>query len=638
MNKSRNRFRWFPYLLSQYLWLVIVASAGYLFISKQYTRVTGSFSSRNVSAINASEDPLIFVHLTDVHVNHVVGENAENFKKAISYINKIMPDITFVTGDLVDNFPYKDFPKYGSQQIEDWKIYWSMISNFSRDQFVDIPGNHDEFGLFEFLSSSHHYINGKNISYDDFSVSKRVMKLSSSSLHFIYLNPYIYPSAHPPFVFWPRIDTHFLDLVEKQLENVKDNDEVVFFCHYPLNLYFNFAKSSNKRSINDIIGNGKFGYYYLSGHLHPKRYVIQHHEKSLEIVGSDLKEHHKFGVFSFDNGRFVYHSVNATKPGKFFITNPIPTDQLTPRQMFGSKDSVLRVRAYTNSSPNITVSGSIDGKLDCRPAKTTGFVCSLPYHVEENEARVSFHGDMENNEINFITTIQSKQYIETLYDSSVIWPYSFVMIIVWILVMYIVIPTPAPKFMLHYDLWISGQITDHHWWQSILFGFIFVKHRISKLPMWIRIVLLSLAIWPVFLPIVFIEIEGHIGYIFSYGYINGGKIIYALWGQVHMLLYLLIVLIPAILVASGLSISNPFKYAVIFDIFVYLASFLGLKMFIKRYLFEATGFTCAPLSPCFVFFPVSLLISIFSWRMWCSTAPQSILSIPTDGLLGESVN
>ena len=81
------------------------------------------------------------------------------------------------------------------------------------------------------------------ISYDDFSVSKRVMKLSSSSLHFIYLNPYIYPSAHPPFVFWPRIDTHFLDLVEKQLEDVKDNDEVVFFCHYPLNLYFNFAKS-----------------------------------------------------------------------------------------------------------------------------------------------------------------------------------------------------------------------------------------------------------------------------------------------------------------------------------------------------------------------------------------------------------
>jgi hypothetical protein len=418
-------------------------------------------------------------------------------------------------------------------------------------------------------------------------------------------------------VYWPREDQHFLDLVEKSLEDVAEDDTVIFFCHYPLNL-FEDTKSSKGNSMKDLVHKPTSPRYFISGHLHPKEAYFQHQGNGFEAIAPAMKETDNFGVFSLDHDRFVYQTVSNNNYEKFFITAPVPNDQLTPNTPFYEKTGYIRVRALTDEQPTISVSGDVTGDMECRPVNNpeeTGYVCSLQYTVENGKHTIEFHGDMEGRKLDFITGVRSDNVNEIQYESSHWHHYIAILVVVWVLLAFIAIPLPIhPPFVDEHEMFLVGQMNEGSWLTTFLGSLLLFKARVNKAPKWFKIVLIVAVLYPLCLPTSFIEIEGRPGIIFTYGFVCGGKYLYALWGQIHTLIYLGVTVFPVMLATCSIFAGQSFNSVFIVDAVICCIMFIADIYVICRNICESNGFLCAALAPCFVFWPIILWICIIIIR------------------------
>lgn len=611
-----GNFRWFPYLISQYFWIAIYAAIVLVLVRFPYSRTIKSFSPKNNEIKwDLNKDPIMFAHLTDIHINHVVPEHLDQFNSALNWTNKIQPQFIILTGDLCDDFPGRKFPKYAYQQPEDWKLYRNAISNLSIKNFIEIAGNHDEYGVFAFNSSAHNYIQGKNITQSEFLVSKEIFVENGQKIHIIKLNPFAWPSAHPPFVFFPNIDYKFLDKVEAQLENVEENDIVIMLSHYPVNLFDEMIISSSEKSLANIVRKSKFAQYFISGHLHTKTSFLQHQGENLEIVGSDLAYHNRFGMFSLDHGRFVYTDIDNTKKQPFFITSPIPMNQIAGNSIFYETNSYIRVRAFTEKSPKIRVSGDINGDMECRKANHgLGYVCSLGFNATAGKKSINFSGDYVN-EMDFIVGAATEKYKEYEYETSHYKYWIFLMAFIWLLLIFVIIPLPMPKKIYEHEDWISGDEQESHWFISFFLSLLVFKYRFSKSSLWLRVIFIVLVSYPIFMPTTFIEIDGHVGFIWTYGFVCGWHFMRALWGQIHTMLYCLVVLLPGTILTASFATNNPFRvWPFIIDILVILIFIAALIFVCIRNICESAGFLRTALSPAFVIIPIFVYVIVIFER------------------------
>ena len=580
-----------------------------------YSHTVNSFMPKNYTTEwNLEDDPVMFIQFSDIHLNHVVEENNEKFVQAREWSQKIKPTWTVITGDLADDFPYRNVPKYGFQQPKDWEIYNKQIENYTKDvNFFDITGNHDEFGVYSFESDHHYFMKGRNLTFDQFYVSKLTQNYyNDRTLHMVKLAPYKWPSAHPCFVFWPREDKHFLDLVESQLEDVKENDTVIFFCHYPLNLWES-GKSSKGNTMKSLVSSPESPRYFISGHLHPRTTYFQHHGNGFEAVAPALKETNNFGLFSLDHDRFVYTTVDNTNPELFYVTSPVPDEFLTPNTPFSETTGYIRVRAFTEQEPSISISGDVNGNMTCRPANgpnSVGFTCSYPYQLEKGHHTITFGGSMPMRTINFRLGIESDKFTEKQYANSHWKYYIWIMAILWIILAYVVVPMPSPDFVRKHEMFLIGQLKSYSWLTTIFGSLFLFKSRIMRAPKWFKIVLVVAVLYPLCLPTTFIEIDGHVGIIFTYGFVCGGKYLYALWGQIHTLIYLGVVILPVLIATQSAMFSDPFRPVFIFDIFICLFLLAANIFVLFRNICESAGFLRAFLSPIFVFWPIALWICV----------------------------
>jgi predicted MPP superfamily phosphohydrolase len=633
------RFHKLRYFISTYFWVAFIGA--FLIIPVVYTyrnKMDGFMPKAIKTNWSLQTDPLLFVHFSDIHINHVVPENNEKFERAKNWALAVKPTWTVITGDLCDDFPGKKFPKYGYQQPKDWEIYNDLIKNFEKDvSFFDVAGNHDEFGVFEFDSDNHNFIKGRNITVDEFHVSKHVSNYHNGrKVHMIKLAPFKWPSAHPCFVFWPREDKHFLDLVEKSLEDVSEDDTVIFFCHYPLNLFEN-TKSSKGNTMKDLVHEPNSPRFFISGHLHPKKAYFQHQGKGFEAIAPALKATDNFGVFTLDHDRFVYQTVSNKDYEKFYITAPVPDEQLTPNTPFHEKLGYIRVRALTDTAPNISVSGAVEGDMECRKVnseKETGYVCSLPYMVQNGKHSIAFHGDMEGRKLDFTIGIKSDDINEIEYDSSHWHFYYVILAIIWVLLVFCAIPFPIhPSFVDEHEMFLVGHMNEGSWWTTFFASFLLFKARVNKAPTWFKIVILIAVLYPICLPTSFIEIEGHQGFIFTYGYVCGGKYLYALWGQIHTLIYLGVTIYPVMIATCSLFVSKSFSPVFIVDAVICCFLFLLNIHVIIRNICESNGFIRAATAPCFVIIPIILwacviylLVKKLKERPYLNIRSQPLLS------------
>lgn len=622
------KFRWWLSIASTYITVLLVIGVICIPFTLTHVIKTNPFSSNIAKTkFNEEEDPTLILQFSDIHVNHMKDKNNEIFRKSVEFGNQIHPDLFLFTGDLVDDLPQLKHPKYPTQQPKDWEIYRNITESISADELFEIAGNHDEYAVYSFDSKSHNFANSikRNFSnIDEFQLYNKTISADGYKIHIIGANPFVFPSAHAPYVYWPRPTKELLDKIEKFLENVPESDEVIFTTHYPLKTYLGYTKSSSGKTFVDIISSGKV-HYYLSGHLHPDHPRFLHFTNILEVVAVDLTYHNGFGGITFDNRRFVYHNINATNPKKSFVTYPVPTEQLTNHQIFNEPGIPLRVISYQSEAPTITISGDATGQMNCEKRKKGFYLCMFENDLQEGTHTITFGGDM-NETVEFTIANKSSLYRENDYR---IWidyyeQYTFQFIVLFVVLLFIFFPLPQSQFSQTIISHLRGQesvITIQTYIILLLFGgFIYLRFRIQRLPIWIKTLLMIALFYPFVLPIALMEIEGHLGFIWMWGYFCGGKNYYSPWSQFDFVFYYITILLPVALLAASISLSYPYTIQsfipVFVDIVTAVAGIVADVLVMRRFIYESVGFVFAPLSFVFVFIPIILYASLIIWRIF----------------------
>lgn len=398
--------RGFPFFLSQYLWIAIFfifLLIGVLVSPYQKIKPIKSKSSLNTKNI----PPVLIMHLTDIHLNSYQHIRAQTFERALLYATKNNISKLINSGDLVDN--KKKELSYGVQSKTDYPHYSSVLNKFmnknklgkedtnpeffSQDSVIDIPGNHDEYGVpsynsevhrvldfssyFQYLSKSEK--NSERINLSTFWASRIDI---TDNIELISLNPFRHPTPHAKLGFWNHPTTSILDDIEKVLSNSKktksskekEGRSLFVQCHFPIRLMItNHKTSQTKLTLTELLE--KFSVdLFLSGHLHPKKASLLHTDNGLlEVVGSDLKGHLGVGIISVDKGNQIfYHSENFNEIDSknlngmpnVIVLSPVPIEQLSSSSVFNSRDIEIRVIVFTNSKEvklkaNIIKSGKI---------------------------------------------------------------------------------------------------------------------------------------------------------------------------------------------------------------------------------------------------------------------------------------
>lgn len=663
-------FHWIAYLSSQYLWVSVFA----LFLTFPFFLDY----SHNIK-INKSKDPLkpfnqslvpdYFVHLTDIHISHNVPSRTETFRTVLNHIESINPMLSFFTGDLADDFTNQYHPYYSMQEIEDHEIYYNLTSKYDRkNKLFETAGNHDEYGVYGFNSKGHNYQRFHEESEESFNLKIINFTLrNNKKVHFFLMNPFNYPSAHAPLIFWPAPSKKFLNRIEDSIDQISaQNDTIVFLNHYPVNLFLSLQKSKKGRNFKEIAT--KSANFAISGHNHPAYPVIQHQgSKLLEVVGSDLTKHKRMNLFTFDNDRFVYHYLNfSKKPKLLFITNPIPTEQLTEGQIFNELNTPIRCIVFTdNSFPVLTVSGDVNSEMTCQNVTDQKgsfvqnfekplnmFLCSANQNLSAGTYSIKISGTF-NASLNFTLGEKVPTFSEKVYAHSRIAQFPVSFVIVFILALIVFTPFPKRSFINNeetvgsneyangndkngsefsvkkFNDWIEGEEngkrTTDFLFASVL-GFISVRDRISRLPSFIRYFLFFFVIFVLIGPISFMEIEGHFSCIWWFGYLSGGKSVYALWGQMYATFYIILSIGPAMLIASTLSMKRFHLFVFCVDVIVALFCACSTAYVIYRYLSESVNMTYSLLSPGFIFIPIILYIvlGVFGVKKFCRNEYQNI--------------
>lgn len=113
--------------------------------------------------------------------------------------------------------------------LDHYVLYRNLTSTFD---IFHISGNHDEFGLFSFLSPFHYFLQNTTLDYLNFSVMNVIKQFDNQNFHFIGINPYIYPTGRSPFEFQPRVSSSLLELFNETINDVPIDEPLIVFVTF----------------------------------------------------------------------------------------------------------------------------------------------------------------------------------------------------------------------------------------------------------------------------------------------------------------------------------------------------------------------------------------------------------------------
>ena len=599
--------------VSHLILIIIIILIGIIFPS-HHKAVTYYSKSSNISW-NSTADPLIFTHLSDIHITFLNDlKKYEDLFKAAKNLNA---SFHLLTGDLVDNYQKKNFPKVGKQTMKDWKIYKYLLDNILYNEtIIDNSGNHDMFGVISPLRRKYGFLDvSKSFSrFNTESLNKFMVKtITIEGINFILINPYKFPTVHPPYGFYPQTSKKLLDLLENEINKF---DSCYILTHFPVDFFW-WEKSSKGHTFGKIMKNKKV-HYIFSGHTHPKRYQIVHHEYGgLEFIGTSTKTSNTFGIVTIDNGRLVYNKVKYgnKKASKCYMTHPIPIEQIASPQIFNERNSEIRIISYDEYiDNNLTVSGDFNGKIEYkRTLKNGAKLYSMSLNVTKaGEYKIIVNGHNcviqrrfyigEKYKTGNEKKIMSKAFFRLLYVSAILISFFLFIIVLPIKIINL-------RFI---DDWICGLNNKKCYWiQVICISPLILNYRINiNTPLYFRIILFFFFIYSLILPIHFFEpIEGYVGFSFMcYIYIKN-KTIFEQWSIFFNIFYYWGVISPCALVVSSFRFKDSWVYIFNF-IFLYFA-FLCICAINVRWAGESLKAYLLFFHPCYVIIPIILNILIY---------------------------
>ena len=609
----------FALFLSTFAWIFILAAfVGSGFLFRRYHPAQVVTSKPLQKSWEEAGTPKIFTHATDLHLCFAEPLKIISTRLLVKSMEFYKPDFHLITGDIVDSYGEENWPKIGRQIKGDWEI-WQKIIDEETENFtmLDIPGNHEMWGIIEPLSKQNLYLdysqtynrsNTRRI--EDFIVRTKVV----DGLTFVLINIYTFPNGHPPYFYWPHPSRYMLDLIEDVIEKTKDCYVIV---HQPIDNAW-WITSSKGHTYEEIMQNPNI-IAIFSGHLHPVYPVFVHHKDGpLECIGAGTYQRKKFGLVTIDNGQLVYHTVDmASTTRKFFLTYPIPKEQLSSHMSFNEKDSEIRLISYAKKNVSILVMGDFLGKLKYKETLPNGAdLYTMPLNIEkEGEYTIELTGDGCNITCNFYYGKQYKGKKEPyilaqrgfFFLRITIIPFFLALLWIWF-------PCKLPFVPKEAEQWIEGiKRLKPHWIQAILAGPNFLRYRVQELPAKIRYMMLFFTLYPLWLPNhIFKPIFGNMGYSFMCFVVIGDQIQYDEWAIQMSFFYL--AFFPG---ASTLLMANTkyFRRSWVywFCLFWCFCCWFGSQFINWRWIGEAVPVPLLFLNPTFVIAPAIIYFVYFRY-------------------------
>jgi len=76
---------------------------------------------------NSDYTPKIFIHFADIHISFYLGFRTNGSTDYFADFLDYKPDLILNSGDVVDSYEGRKWPKVGSQWQSDWDIYANTL-------------------------------------------------------------------------------------------------------------------------------------------------------------------------------------------------------------------------------------------------------------------------------------------------------------------------------------------------------------------------------------------------------------------------------------------------------------------------------------------------------------------------------
>ncbi|OHT12143.1 hypothetical protein TRFO_03800 [Tritrichomonas foetus] len=444
-----------------------------------------------------------------------------------------------------------------------------------------------------------------------FNVNNDINGNEEISLNFLILNPFSFPAGHPTTIYWSHPSDSYADQVTEAVQKSKKNETLVVLCHFPISMIFN-------ERIDDALSSESVA-VTLTGHLHRKKVNSYHYGDSIEF-NSPSYHINKITIVAIDNGRVTYHErdfSSITTEINVIVTSPVPYESTTPFSGQNSNNRKIRALVFVKDiqneneekeiidNINIQVKGDVSGKLEFeKKIKNNVFLFSMPFELrkvdninEKCKYQIEFYGDYHSN-LTFYVGKTLSGLVELIDNEYEMFAAGFLALsFLFPILVFISFP------------WNFAIVSDSFEYKCpgyTVLGFLVIRKRLHHLHQNFRLVLFSFVVWPIFLPLMLIEIDGHSGALFSYGYYCGNKFVYSEWGQIYCLFYYLGCILPIVIFASAFAVKKLSIYEWILLIIGFTFSFYSLF----RYVVETAGWVRMWFSV-FIIVPPTLIFILY---------------------------
>jgi len=577
-SKNIEKTKVFPFLVSELgLFLLMLFFIIFPFFIPQYHSAKLFKSKKTNNIFNKNYIPKILFHLTDTHTNTNHGIRAKTNGSFIflDEFIKYKPDLILSTGDIADNFQDgKYFVKVGALCRKDWEIYNQTIRKLiSKYPVVDVAGNHDLYTVDSATSENNLFLdysfmfNRSNVKNEDDFIIKKVKMMN---LTFILFNDYRFPVPRPPYGIDVHTTKHQLDLLENMIDNL-DEDECYILSHYNVDRAW-LIKSSKGHTFQEIISNKKIAGLF-TGHVHPRNVRIIHHgeEGGLEYCSSSPFNNKRAGLITIDNDNLIYHETYIPSPKKrplFFMTYPVPNEQISSHHIFNLNNFEIRVLSYkTDKNITLKVEGDISGELKYVMTLSNGAILySMPINLPNGSYKIHVY-DEKRELCDISRNFTIGDTYQGVKEPAIHNPRAFLILrfssIPMVLFLFIIITPINFKINIQnledIENYIEGKnkcslhILKRFLLIIILSPFI-LRNRFLKLNKLCRYSIFIISLYPIILPIhIFQKINGKIGFAFNVFIVIGSYIQYEHWAMEITYSVYLFIIIPSVFYVTAIN-------------------------------------------------------------------------------------
>lgn len=597
-----------PSLISHYCWILWLVFPVLFVLPILYPKRTKTFhSSPEIHAWNSSKNPIWFLHMSDLHLSgkrksYQYIANAMNWS-----LGKFKPHQVVIAGDLTDNQGMEKVRPYRRQIEEDWNLYRELLAQFglNNSNLVHTVGNHDVYSVQAF-DSPDNYAKRYFPNISEFHMSVKFYEYENTKFKFVILNKYDFPSAPICFLQWSFVDAEFKKRLVDELAK-DDCDISIVVSHNPALRYHTLSRFSK------ILENTHNTRFMLSGHWHPMQGGYLHFGDVLEVVSPPLFRIPRVGVVTFDNQRAVHTIIDMNDDVNAVMTNPVPRNQTSGRDVFNAKSSEIRAIGFSENELDLRVSGAVTGKLSrVRKLKDGVYLYSLPMTLPDGDYVLHREGDWHGS-VEFTIGNTVKPFYEKPYMNRSSYGWSIVFIWMLLPALFLVIPVMPSA--------LQGVKETASCFGVILRSFVSLKMRIMGLPISFRTLLLASMIVCLILPISMFDIQGLTCVFHLVGNFLGREYKYHYMGTKYGITYLFGMLYPTLNVINGIDYYRRNKiYAVIDALFICYGLYRWIYDFM--WLFDMFGTSYAAVSPLMTVVPILLYGNLILWGLRCTARKE----------------